>query len=88
MASTGLAFAPIFIANLVFARRFRDAGDSTTALGANLLGAMGGGLLEYLALVTGYRALLILVALLYALAFLTGRGHLLAPRVMVPGRSA
>jgi hypothetical protein len=39
---------------------------------------MVGGLLEYLALVTGYRDLLILVAVLYALAFLTGRRHLVA----------
>jgi SAM-dependent methyltransferase len=84
VVAAGLAFAPIFFANLVFARRFREVGDSSTAFGANLLGAMGGGLLEYLALVTGYRALLILVAVLYALALLTGRGHLLARRVMVP----
>jgi SAM-dependent methyltransferase len=87
LVSIGLAFAPIFIANLVFARRFRDVGDSTTAFGANLLGAMGGGLLEYLALVTGYRAILVLVAVLYALAFLASRGHLLARRVTVLGRS-
>lgn len=77
IAATALAFAPIFVANLVFARRFRDVGDSTTAFGANLLGAMGGGLLEYLALMTGYRALLIVVAVLYGLAFITGRGQLM-----------
>jgi len=78
LVATTLAFAPIFVANLVFAKRFRDVGDSTVAFGANLVGAMVGGLLEYLALVTGYRDLLILVAVLYALAFLTGRWHLLA----------
>jgi SAM-dependent methyltransferase len=88
VVATVLAFAPIFIANLVFAKRFRDVGDSTTGFGANLLGAMAGGLLEYLALVTGYRALLILVAVLYGLAFLSGRGHLLAPRAMVSRTSA
>ena len=37
---------------------------------------MVGGLLEYLSLITGYRALIILVALLYVLAFLLGRRHL------------
>ena len=42
-----LAFLPIFAANLVFANRFRDTVDSTAAFGANLLGAMVGGLLEY-----------------------------------------
>ena len=46
--------------------------DSTVAFGANLLGAMVGGVLEYAALVTGYQALLILVALLYGGAFLVG----------------
>jgi hypothetical protein len=46
------------------------------AFGANLVGAMVGGLLEYAALITGYRNLLILVAVAYGLAFLTGRSHL------------
>ncbi len=50
-----LAFLPIFVANLVFANRFRDTDDSTAAFGANLLGAMVGGLLEYTSLVIGYR---------------------------------
>jgi len=59
----------IFLANLVFARRFRDVASSNLAFGANLLGAMVGGTLEYAALITGYRALLILVAMLYAAAF-------------------
>jgi len=71
-----IAFAPIFLANLVFAQRFRDVGDSATAFAANLLGAMVGGVIEYVSLVTGYRALLIVVAGLYGLAFLTGRRHL------------
>jgi len=41
---------------------------------------MVGGLLEYLALITGYRDLLILVAVLYTLAFVTGRRQLLATK--------
>jgi hypothetical protein len=72
-AATGLAFAPIFLANLIFSRRFRDSQFPTAAFGANLLGAMIGGTLEYLALLTGYRFLLVLVASLYALALLAGR---------------
>ena len=71
-----LAFAPIFLANLVFTQRFADVGSSTTAFGANLLGAMVGGLLEYAALLVGYRPLLILTAAAYGLAFLLGRSHL------------
>jgi hypothetical protein len=73
-----LAFLPIFLANLVFAERFKDVGSSTTAFGANLLGAMVGGVLEYASLLTGYRSLLILVAILYGAAFLAGRRHLVA----------
>jgi hypothetical protein len=73
-----IAFAPIFVANMVFAQRFRDTGDSGTAFGANLLGAILGGTLEYLSLIVGYRWLLVVVALLYGLAFITGRGHLRA----------
>ena len=80
-AAAALAFAPIFLANLVFSQRFKAVASSTVAFGANLLGAMFGGLLEYVALVTGYRALLIAVAVLYGLAFAFGRRHLrdLAP---------
>jgi hypothetical protein len=71
-----IAFAPIFLANLVFTQRFRDVGDSTVAFAANLVGAMVGGVIEYVSLITGYRALLIVVAGLYGLAFVTGRRHL------------
>ena len=75
-AAAALAFAPVFLANLIFAQRFRDVGVSTVAFGANLLGAMLGGVLEYGALVVGYRNLLVLVTALYGLAFLMGRAHL------------
>ena len=69
LASTAVAFAPVFVANLIFAERFKRVGSSVVAFGANLLGAMVGGLLEYGALVVGYRALLLIVAGLYGLAF-------------------
>jgi hypothetical protein len=72
LAATALAFFPVFIANLVFAERFRDTADPTTAFAANLLGAMVGGVLEYLSLITGYRGLLVLAAILYALAWIFG----------------
>ena len=72
VTSIGVYFTPIFVANLVFARRFAAAEDSTAAFGANLLGAMVGGVIEYAALLTGYQALAVLVALLYAAAWLAG----------------
>jgi hypothetical protein len=73
LAAVGLWFTPIFLANLIFAARFREVGDSTAAFGANLLGAMVGGLLEYAALVTGYANLALLVGVLYGLAFVVWR---------------
>jgi len=76
LAAVVIAFAPIFLANMVFAQRFRGTGDSTTAFGANLLGAIIGGILEYASLIVGYRWLLVFVAVLYGLAFVTGRKHL------------
>jgi hypothetical protein len=75
-AAVVIAFLPIFLANMVFTQRFRNVGDSTAGFGANLLGAMFGGVLEYASLVIGYRSLLIVVAGFYGLAFLTGRGQL------------
>jgi hypothetical protein len=87
-AAVALAFAPVFVANLIFSQRFRDVGASTVAFGANLLGAMVGGILEYGALVVGYRALLVVAAALYGLAFVTGHRHLSASTgAVVPAAS-
>jgi len=59
-AASALAFAPIFLANIIFSQRFRDTSDSATAFAANLLGAMVSGVLECTSLILGYRWLLIL----------------------------
>jgi spermidine synthase len=77
--ATALAFAPVFFANLIFAERFQDTAEPTTAFGANLLGAMLGGALEYTSLVIGYRNLLLVAAAMYAVAFATGRRFARAP---------
>jgi SAM-dependent methyltransferase len=69
-AAITLAFFPVFLANLVFSKRFADSLNPTAAFGANLLGAMVGGCLEYATLITGYQSLLIIAALLYGGAFL------------------
>ncbi|MDQ1705270.1 MAG: hypothetical protein QOF18_1636 [Frankiaceae bacterium] len=70
LAAVTVAFLPIFAANLVFAKRFVDTTDATSAFAANLLGAMVGGCLEYLSLIVGYQALLLVAGLLYLGAFL------------------
>jgi len=76
-----IAFLPIFAANVIFAKRFTDTADGTASFGANLLGAMLGGCLEYAALVIGFDGLLIIAALLYAGAFL------LTPKIRAVART-
>jgi hypothetical protein len=68
-----LTFAPIFAANIIFSRSFRDTDQPDSAFASNLIGIMSGGLVEYLALAAGYQSLLIPVALFYAIALLTVR---------------
>ena len=79
IAAVAIAFGPVFASNIIFATRFAATEDATGAFAANLLGAMIGGCLEYLALAVGYPALLLMAGLLYLGAYL------LAPRVPAPG---
>ena len=67
--ATALAFSPIFFANLVFTHSFRDAAEADLSFASNLLGAVVGGALEYLALAFGYVALIVVAAALYLVAF-------------------
>ena len=66
VVASALAFAPIFFANLVFTYSFRDTKAADMAFASNLLGAVVGGAIEYVALITGYGWLLVIVAGLYA----------------------
>ena len=70
LAATLLAFLPIYLANVAFAKRFAESSDSQSAFAINLLGAIVGGCLEYAALLTGYNNLLLVTGLLYLVAFL------------------
>jgi hypothetical protein len=81
-----IAFAPVFFANLVFAYSFRDTRTADMAFASNLLGAVVGGAIEYVALITGYGVLLVIVGLLYAAAWLLAtRFRFLADRDLVHG---
>ena len=84
LAASALAFAPVYLANLVFAQRFSGVEAAGTAFAANLLGAMVGGTLEYVSLITGYQFLLIVAGVLYGLAFITGRRRGPTPRLTQP----
>lgn len=74
-----VAFLPIFAGNVVFAKRFQSTVDGPTAFGANLLGAIVGGCLEYVSLLIGYNGLLVIAAVIYVGAFaLLPRGKVAA----------
>ncbi|HEX4426447.1 MAG TPA: hypothetical protein VH079_13695 [Terriglobales bacterium] len=59
---------PVFFAGVLFATQFRQAESPGAALGANMLGAVIGGLLENLSLLIGLKALLLVALGLYLLA--------------------
>jgi hypothetical protein len=68
-----LVFSPVFCAGLLFSSSFKESSSTSDDFGANLLGAMVGGVGEYLSLLAGYRFLLVLVAICYIVAVLTSR---------------
>jgi hypothetical protein len=71
-----LVFSPIFLANLIFSREFRDTDGAPRSFGWNLLGAVAGGGLEYVSLLVGHRNLLWIVAGCYLLTgLLLARGR-------------
>jgi hypothetical protein len=59
---------PVFFAGILFATEFRTTESPSAALGANMLGAVVGGLLENLSLVTGMKALLLVALIVYSFA--------------------
>lgn len=63
-----LAFAPVFLANVIFSNSFRETKFADVAFASNLLGIMAGGMLEYLSMLFGYHMLLVLVIAFYAVA--------------------
>jgi hypothetical protein len=66
-----LVFSPVFCAGLLFSSSFKESSSTASDFGANLLGAIVGGVGEYLSLLAGYRFVLILVAGCYVLAMVT-----------------
>ncbi len=73
---------PVFFAGILFASEFRVTQSPSAALGANMLGAVAGGLLENLSLMFGMRALLLVAMGLYCLA---GIGLYFSRRREIPG---
>jgi hypothetical protein len=68
-----LMFSPILCAGLLFGSAIAKSTSLARDYGTNLLGAMVGGVGEYLSLVTGFRALLFVIAACYIGAIVTRR---------------
>ena len=61
---------PIFFSGFAFSTELKKSSSVATALSSNLLGAMVGGMLEYNAMLFGFRSLYYFAILMYAAAFL------------------
>jgi spermidine synthase len=66
-----LTSLPMLFSGIVFVRSFAAAPDKSNALGANLIGAIVGALLQSVTFVLGIKALLLVVAGLYLLSLFT-----------------
>ena len=71
-AASLLAFTPIFFAGVVFAVSFTRAVEPDRAFGANIAGAMFGGLAEYSSMLLGFQYLLLVAVALYIVSIV---GH-------------
>ncbi|HZP62707.1 MAG TPA: hypothetical protein VFB28_04760 [Terriglobales bacterium] len=67
-AAAAVFAIPVFFAGMLFAVKFQTTESPGAALGANMLGAVVGGLLENLSLVFGMKALLLFALAVYAVA--------------------
>jgi len=71
---------PIYFASVCFALFFRDREAASQAFGWNILGAVAGGLLEFLSMSIGFKSLLLVALTAYLTAFLI---HLRRPKTPI-----
>lgn len=64
---------PVFCAGICFSTLFARQHRTGYALGINLVGAMAGGLVEYLSMLIGMRQIWLLIVLIYAAAMIFSR---------------
>jgi len=65
-----LTTMPMFFSGIIFIRSFSPISAKDTALGANLIGALVGALLQSITFLIGIKALLLIVAFFYILSWL------------------
>jgi hypothetical protein len=66
-----LTTLPMFFSGIIFIRSFAHIEKKDRALGSNLLGALFGALLQSITFITGIKALLLIVMVLYGLSMIT-----------------
>ncbi len=65
-----ISLLPIFFANLIFSSHFSNQNNAEISFGLNMIGAICGGLLEYLSMLYGYHFLLYVIGACYLLAII------------------
>ena len=71
VASGMLIGTPVFFAATCFSRLFASQSVTGYPLGLNLIGAMGGGLIEYTSMLIGMRAVWLIVLGIYVMAWIS-----------------
>jgi hypothetical protein len=71
--SCALAFMPVVFAGVVFAISFGQAVDADRAFGANVAGAMVGGLAEYSSMLLGFQYVVLVALGFYVLSAISGQ---------------
>lgn len=66
---------PIFFSSLLFAYYFKGTKNISTAFGANLLGAMLGGFIEYSSMLFGLNNLYIIAAIFYLISLISAKKY-------------
>jgi hypothetical protein len=75
-----LAFLPVLFAGVIFAVSFARAADAERAFGANIAGAMLGGVSENLSMLVGFQYVILVAVVFYALSWVGAR-RAVDPRV-------
>ena len=68
-----LAFTPVLFAGVIFATAFKHAVDPDRAFGANVAGAMAGGLSEYSSMLLGFQYVVLVALAFYALSAINAK---------------
>jgi len=75
--SSALLALPLFFAGIIFARSFKEVKNPANVFAFNLAGAVLGGMLEYSAMIAGFKALSFIVLALYAASYVSFKKKLI-----------